>query len=70
MQKSMSLTHEPSLELLLITVKPSFSNRELYRSVIGWDYQGDDSTGQIQCLENYQCFDGVMRGNMEQGHVT
>jgi len=33
MHKSTSLKYEPSLELLLITAKQLFSNRELYRSV-------------------------------------
>ena len=34
-QKSTSLKYEPSLELLLITAKQLFSNRELYRSAAG-----------------------------------
>ena len=33
MKKSTSLKDEPSVELLLITAKQLFSDRELYRSV-------------------------------------
>ena len=40
MQKSTSLKYELSLELLLITAKQLFSNRELYRSVQFVMYRG------------------------------